>query len=56
LRSSLRRCLAQQLPLLDRPEVTFGKMAFEDRDTAAPQGFAVRVVQARLGKQANIDG
>ncbi len=33
--SYLRRCLAQQLLLLDRLEVTFGKMAFEDRDTAA---------------------
>jgi hypothetical protein len=31
----LRRCLARQLLLLDRLEVTFGKLAFEDRDTAA---------------------
>ena len=31
----LSRALAQQLLLLDRLEVTFGKMAFEDRDTAA---------------------
>jgi hypothetical protein len=30
-----RRALAQQLLLLDRLEVAFGKMAFEDRDTAA---------------------
>jgi hypothetical protein len=33
--SYLRRALAQQLLLLDRLEVTFGRMAFEDRDTAA---------------------
>jgi hypothetical protein len=31
----LRRCLAQQLLMLDRLEVTFGRMAFEDRDTTA---------------------
>jgi hypothetical protein len=31
----LRRALAEQLLLLDRLEVTFGRMAFEDRDTAA---------------------
>jgi hypothetical protein len=33
--SYLRRTLAQQLLLLDRLEVTFGRMAFENRDTAA---------------------
>jgi hypothetical protein len=31
----LRRALAQQLLLLDRLEVTFSNMAFEDHDTAA---------------------
>ena len=31
----LRRALAQQLLLLDRIEVEFSKMAFEDHDTAA---------------------
>jgi hypothetical protein len=31
----LRRALAQQLLLLDRIEVEFAKMAFEDHDTAA---------------------
>ncbi len=31
----LRRALAQQLLLLDRLEVVFGRMGFEDRDTAA---------------------
>ncbi len=54
--SYLRRCLAQQLLLLDRLEVTFGKMAFDDRDTAAAT-LLVKVAERRstlLGLNAPI--
>jgi hypothetical protein len=52
----LRRALAQQLLLLDRLEVTFGQMAFEDRDTAAG-ALLVKVAERRatlLGMNAPI--
>jgi hypothetical protein len=42
----LRRALAQQLLLLDRLEVTFGRMAFEDRDTAAG-ALLVKIAERR---------
>jgi DNA-binding transcriptional MerR regulator len=52
----LRRALAQQLLLLDRLEVTFGRMAFEDRDTAAG-ALLVKVAERKatlLGMNAPI--
>lgn len=42
----LRRALAQQLLLLDRLEVTFGRMAFEERDTAAG-ALLVKIAERR---------